>query len=153
MKQDFDIQGMSCAACSSRIEKSVSKLEGIHQVSVNLLTNHMQVDYDENQLDNQKIIDCVVNAGYGATLPKSEMKVEKVKVDPALELKNRFLYSLVFMLPLFYVSMGHMMGLPLPSILLGHENAMIFALLCCFVSLAVIGLNGYADNMNKNNIV
>ena len=141
MKQDFDIQGMSCAACSSRIEKSVSKLEGIHQVSVNLLTNHMQVDYDENKLDNQKIIDCVVNAGYGATLPKSEMKVEKVKVDPALELKNRFLYSLVFMLPLFYVSMGHMMGLPLPSILLGHENALIFAFTQFLLCLPVLIIN------------
>lgn len=141
MKQDFDIQGMSCAACSSRIEKSVSKLEGIHQVSVNLLTNHMQVDYDENKLDNQKIIDCVVNAGYGATLPKSEMKVEKAKVDPALELKNRFLYSLVFMLPLFYVSMGHMMGLPLPSILLGHENALIFAFTQFLLCLPVLIIN------------
>lgn len=140
MKQDFDIQGMSCAACSSRIEKSVSKLEGIHQVNVNLLTNHMQVDYDESLLNNQKIIDCVVNAGYGATLPQTK-QVEIKKEDPALELKNRFIYSLVFMLPLFYVSMGHMMGLPLPSILLGHENALIFAFTQFLLCLPVLIIN------------
>ena len=140
MKQDFDIQGMSCAACSSRIEKSVSKLEGIHQVNVNLLTNHMQVDYDESLLNNQKIIDCVVNAGYGATLPQTK-QVEVKKEDPALELKNRFIYSLVFMLPLFYVSMGHMMGLPLPSILLGHENALIFAFTQFLLCLPVLIIN------------
>lgn len=140
MKQDFDIQGMSCAACSSRIEKSVSKLEGIHQVNVNLLTNHMQVDYDESLLNNQKIIDCVINAGYGATLPQTK-QVEIKKEDPALELKNRFIYSLVFMLPLFYVSMGHMMGLPLPSILLGHENALIFAFTQFLLCLPVLIIN------------
>lgn len=140
MKQDFDIQGMSCAACSSRIEKSVSKLDGIKQVNVNLLTNHMQVDYDESLLDNQKIIDCVVNAGYGATLPQTK-QVEIKKEDPALELKNRFIYSLVFMLPLFYVSMGHMMGLPLPSILLGHENALIFAFTQFLLCLPVLIIN------------
>lgn len=140
MKQDFDIQGMSCAACSSRIEKSVSKLEGIHQVNVNLLTNHMQVDYDESVLNNQKIIDCVVNAGYGATLPQTK-QVEVKKEDPALELKNRFIYSLVFMIPLFYVSMGHMMGLPLPSILLGHENALIFAFTQFLLCLPVLIIN------------
>lgn len=140
MKQDFDIQGMSCAACSSRIEKSVSKLDGIKQVNVNLLTNHMQVDYDESLLNNQKIIDCVVNAGYGATLPQTK-QVEIKKEDPALELKNRFIYSLVFMLPLFYVSMGHMMGLPLPSILLGHENALIFAFTQFLLCLPVLIIN------------
>ena len=139
MKQDFDIQGMSCAACSSRIEKSVSKLDGIHQVSVNLLTNHMQVDYDENQLTNQMIIDCVVNAGYGATLPQT--KIEVKKEDPSLELKKRFLYSLFFMLPLFYVSMGHMMVLPLPNILLGHKNALIFAFTQFLLCLPVLMIN------------
>ena len=127
MKQEFDIQGMSCAACSSRVEKSVSKLDGIKVCNVNLLTNHMSVEYDENILNDQMIIDCVVNAGYGATLPNKEIKIEKKKEDPSLELKKRFQTSLIFMLPLFYVSMGHMMGLPLPSILLGHENALIFA--------------------------
>lgn len=140
MKQDFDIQGMSCAACSSRIEKSVSKLDGIKQVNVNLLTNHMQVDYDESLLNNQNIIDCVINAGYGATLPQTK-QVEIKKEDPALELKNRFIYSLVFMLPLFYVSMGHMMGLPLPSILLGHENALIFAFTQFLLCLPVLMIN------------
>lgn len=141
MKQKFDIQGMSCAACSSRIEKSVSELKGMNQVSVNLLTNHMQVDYDENVLNNQMIMDCVRNVGYGATLPKSDKKEKTVKVDPSLELKNRFLYSCVFMIPLFYVSMGHMMGFYLPSILLGHENALIFAFTQFLLCLPVLIIN------------
>ena len=108
MKQDFDVQGMSCAACSSRIEKSVSQLDGVEQVSVNLLTNHMQVNYDESKLDDQKIIDCVVKAGYGATLPNASNSVKKsevIKEDEAEGMKKRFIASLIFMLPLFYISM------------------------------------------------
>ena len=127
MKQEFDIQGMSCAACSSRVEKAVTKLDGINKCNVNLLTNHMSVEYDEKILNDQMIIDCVVDAGYGATLPNNKIKIEKKKIDDSIELKKRFLVSLIFMLPLFYISMGHMMSMPLPSILLGHENAVIFA--------------------------
>ena len=141
MKQEFDIQGMSCAACQARIEKSVSKLDGIKQCNVNLLTNHMSVEYDEKILNDHMIIDCVVDAGYGATLPNSKEKIEKKKEDPSLELKKRFQISLIFMLPLFYVSMGHMMGLPLPSILLGHENAIIFAFTQFLLCLPVLIIN------------
>ena len=141
MKQDFDVQGMSCAACSTRVEKSVSKLEGIKNVSANLLTNHMQVEYDETKLNNQMIIDCVVQAGYGATLPDQKVETVTKKEDPAEELKKRFIRSLIFMVPLFYVSMGHMMGLPLPSILLGHENAIIFAFTQFLLCLPVLIIN------------
>ena len=156
MKQEFDIQGMSCAACSSRIEKSVCKLNGIQNVNVNLLTNHMSVEYDESVLNNQMIIDCVVDAGYGATLPNTEIKIEKKKEDPSLELKKRFQTSLIFMIPLFYVSMGHMMGLPLPSILLGHENALIFAFTQFLLCLPVLiinkkyYINGFKALFNKS---
>ena len=156
MKQEFDIQGMSCAACSSRVEKSVNKLEGIKVCNVNLLTNHMSVEYDEKLLNDQMIIDCVVNAGYGATLPNKEIKIKKKKEDPSLELKKRFQTSLIFMLPLFYVSMGHMMGLPLPSILLGHENALIFAFTQFLLCLPVLiinkkyYINGFKALFNRN---
>lgn len=144
MKQDFDVQGMSCAACSSRIEKSVSQLDGVEQVSVNLLTNHMQVNYDEKKLNDQKIIDCVVKAGYGATLPNASNTVKKsevIKEDEAEGMKKRFIASLIFMLPLFYISMGHMVGSPLPSILLGHENALIFAFTQFLLCLPVLIIN------------
>lgn len=68
MKEKFDVTGMSCSACSSHVEKSVSKLEGIKTVSVNLLTNSMQVEYDETKLDTGKIIEAVEHAGYGASV-------------------------------------------------------------------------------------
>ena len=144
MKQDFDIQGMSCAACSSRIEKNVSQLDGVEQVSVNLLTNHMQVSYDEKKLNDQKIIDCVVNTGYGATLPNQADHAKTADVtheDESEGMKKRFIASLIFMIPLFYLSMGHMVGLPLPAILLGHENALIFAFTQFLLCLPVLIIN------------
>lgn len=141
MKQDFDIQGMSCAACSSRIEKNVAQMSGVRSVSVNLLTNHMQVDYDEKMLNPQNIIDCVVKAGYGATLFHAEKKQKVVKENESLDLKKRFIASLCFMLPLFYISMGHMIGLPLPVILVGHENALIFAFTQFLLCLGIMLIN------------
>lgn len=76
MKEKFDVTGMSCSACSSHVEKSVSKLEGIKTVSVNLLTNSMQVEYDETKLDTGKIIEAVEHAGYGASVKKTEATVK-----------------------------------------------------------------------------
>ena len=71
MKEKFDVTGMSCSACSSHVEKSVSKLEGVHAVSVNLLTNSMQVEYDETKLGTENIIEAVEHAGYGASVKRS----------------------------------------------------------------------------------
>lgn len=141
MKQDFEIQGMSCAACQTRIEKSVSQLEGMKSVQVNLLTNHMKVEYNDSILDDKKIMECVSSAGYGATVSGKRAVENKEKEDLSLPLKRRFMMSLIFMVPLFYISMGHMMGLPLPSILLGHENALIFAFTQFLLCLAVMIIN------------
>ena len=74
MKEKFDVTGMSCSACSSHVEKSVSKLEGIKTVSVNLLTNSMQVEYDETKLDTGKIIEAVEHAGYGASVKEASFE-------------------------------------------------------------------------------
>ena len=73
MKQKFDVTGMTCSACSSRVEKCVSKLAGAEQVSVNLLTNSMQVVYDDSQLSDRQIIDAVTKAGYGASVHQEQM--------------------------------------------------------------------------------
>ena len=72
MKQKFDVTGMTCSACSSRVEKCVSKLAGAEQVSVNLLTNSMQVVYDDSQLSDRQIIDAVTKAGYGASVHQEQ---------------------------------------------------------------------------------
>lgn len=110
MKEKFDVTGMTCSACSSRVEKCVSKLEGIQNVSVNLLTNSMQVEYDESVLREGQIIDAVVKAGYGAS-PKddspgrtaADRKTSAQRVNPAQEelknMKMRLIVSFIFLIP------------------------------------------------------
>jgi copper-exporting ATPase len=137
-KEQFDITGMTCSACSARIEKSVGKLPGIKEVSVNLLKNSMVASYDESVLDTAGIVQAVEKAGYGAfpkapaqTKSRTASPVQKPEVSTAQaeykQMKQRLLLSALFTIPLFYISMGHMMGWPLPGFLLGMENAITFA--------------------------
>lgn len=142
-KEKFDITGMTCSACVSHIEKAMGKLEGVQSLNVNLLNNNMQVEYDENKLTSDEIVQTVRNGGYGASLhnespsnaPKSSLHNE------TKQMKTRLWVSVVFMLPLFYISMGHMMGLPLPAFLLGHENAMSFAFIQFLLCLPILYVN------------
>ena len=85
LKEKFDIQGMTCSSCSAHVEKAVKKLEGIKEVNVNLLSNNMTVEYDENILDNSKIIKSVIDAGYGANLHEEskETRGKKGKIEKA----------------------------------------------------------------------
>ncbi len=139
MNEKFDVTGMTCSACSSRVEKCVSKLEGVEEVSVNLLTNSMQVKYKEGEIDENAIISAVEKAGYGAgphqgvQPKKASVKVDAVE-DAMRSMRYRLIVSFIFLIPLFYISMGHMMGLPIPSFLSGMENAIAYALRnFCFV--------------------
>lgn len=151
MKQKFDVTGMTCSACSSRVEKCVRRLDGVNDVSVNLLTNSMQVEYEENVASDDRIIDAVVRAGYGASVRQEGMQknnaegIRKQKKDPAAEqlknMKKRMILSFVFLIPLMYVSMGHMAGLPLPWFLNGTENAVGFALTQFLLCLPVAFVN------------
>lgn len=137
-KEQFDITGMTCSACSARIEKSVGKLPGIKEVSVNLLKSSMVASYDESVLDTAGIVQAVEKAGYGA-LPKAPAQIKSRTASPAAkpevstaqaeykQMKQRLLLSALFTIPLFYISMGHMMNWPLPGFLLGMENAITFA--------------------------
>ena len=116
MKENFDVTGMSCSACSSHVEKSVSKVDGVTKVSVNLLTNSMQVEFDEKTTDTGMIIKAVEDAGYGAAVKQehgaAKGNAEKetgVKKDPVLAMKRRLIISIIFWIPLMYVSMGHML--------------------------------------------
>ena len=146
MKQKFDVTGMTCSACSAHVEKAVRKLEGIGSVSVNLLQNSMVVEYDENALTTDDIISAVKSGGYGASLqgtnkatsaePPKNVALEEMKV-----MKHRLISSFCFLIPLFYVSMGHMMGAPLPEILTGHENIMLFALTQLILATPVLIIN------------
>lgn len=150
MKERFDVTGMTCSACSSHVEKSVSKLTGVENVSVNLLTNSMQVEFDENQLDTAGIIKAVEDAGYGAAVKDEHAKSGTKKAgQPGSQennglsvveqnvknMKKRLIISLIFWIPLMYVSMGHMiyqwLGIPMPpftmNFLHGNENAIAYA--------------------------
>lgn len=144
MKQKFDVTGMTCSACSAHVEKSVSKLDGVQCVNVNLLQNSMVVEYDDNALGTADIIHAVESGGYGASV-QGENKAQEAPKNVAAEemhhMKRRLIASFCFLIPLFYISMGHMMGAPLPAILLGDENVMIFALTQLFLTIPVLIIN------------
>lgn len=143
----LDITGMSCSACSSRIEKVVGRMEGVEEITVNLLTNKAQVNYDEGKLDNTAIIARIEKLGFGAALHHETAKlvVDKPKNTAAEELTEmrwRLLLSLAFTTPLFYLHMGLMYGWPLPSFVLGQQNLLVASLLQLFCCLPVV-ITGY----------
>ena len=146
-KQKFNITGMTCSACSAHVEKAVNKLEGVKSASVNLLANSMTAEFDEGILSAQDIIDAVIQSGYGASLPRkagAKAQAEPREDTMAQELagmKHRMVWSFVFLIPLFYISMGHMMGAPLPAFLMGHENAVAFGLTQLLLTLPIMYLN------------
>lgn len=145
MNKKYKVTGMTCSACSSRVEKCVGKLDGVNTVSVNLLTNSMQIDFDESKLTEEKIADSVTQAGYGMEIPtgKSEKKEEKEDiVEKNIEnMKKRTIWSFIFLIPLMYVAMGHMAGLPQPSFLRGDANAVSFALTQLLLCIPVLYIN------------
>mgnify|MGYP001623066003 FL=1 len=144
MKQKFDVSGMTCSACSAHVEKSVGKLQGVCSVNVNLLQNSMTVEYEDTKLTDDEIIKAVEQGGYGARVhgaENSSTPVENIAQAEMESMKKRLIWSFLFLVPLFYISMGHMMGMPLPPILSGHENMMSFALTQLFLTLPILYLN------------
>ena len=147
MKQTFQVTGMTCSACSAHVEKAVSRVDGVSAVSVNLLSGSMQVSYDENIVTADGIVAAVVNSGYGASLPqkagkrKDAPRREDAAAGELKQMKHRMIWSFVFLLPLFYISMGHMMGAPLPGFLVGMENALAFAFTQLLLTLPIMYLN------------
>ena len=146
MNKKFNVTGMTCSACSASVEKAVKKLEGINSVSVNLLTNSMVVHYNEEVIDENNIIEAVTSAGYGASVfskNKNEIKVsDKMRMEDEIkEMKKRLIISFAFLIPLMYISMGHMMGLPLPSFLSGLENAISYGMTQFLLALVIVYVN------------
>ena len=142
MKLKFQVSGMTCAACSARVEKVIGQVDGVQKVEVNLLGGTMMVEATNVQV-TAEIIAAVQKAGYGAEVfgAKTEKK-EVPKQDEALqEMKKRIIGSFVFLAVLMYFTMGHMVGLPAPHWYHGAENALVAALLQCFLTLPVIYLN------------
>ena len=147
-KELLDITGMSCSACSSRIEKVVGRMDGVETIAVNLLTNKAQITYDDAKLDANAIIARIEKLGFGAAVQQATAKAAlpaKPTNTAALELKEmrqRLALSLAFTMPLFYLHMGLMYGWPLPSIVQGQQNLLLASLLQLFCCLPVV-ITGY----------
>ena len=149
-KTKFDIQGMTCSSCSSHVERAVKKLEGIKSVNVNLLSNNMVVDYDENTLNDSKIIQAVIDAGYGVStyVEKEKNKTKKQedkKEDNIKSMKNRLVISICFLVPLMYIAMNHMLyewfELPILKFFHGNENALAFGFTQFLLLLPIVYVN------------
>ena len=140
MKQKFDVMGMSCSACSSHVDGCVRKLKGVSSVEVNLLSNSMNVEYDENTVNPDAIISAVQSAGYDACLPGEKKEAVAIK-DDSKPIKKRIILSFIFLAFLMYVSMGNMFSYPLPAIFKGEQNALINALTQLLLVLPIMYLN------------
>lgn len=139
MKKKFEVTGMTCSACSAHVEKSVSKLQGVKNVSVSLLAGSMTVEFDEKSVSEQNIIEAVQKAGYGAAIAGQTKSVAPAKQSGVSLF--RLVFSIAVCVVLMYVAMGHMVGLPLPSFLDGVQNAVSFALVQFVLCLAVWYVN------------
>lgn len=151
-KTKFDITGMTCSACQAHVEKAVKALDGVSDVNVNLLRNYMQAEYDESVTNIEKIISAVEKAGYGASESGKKTGISSSD-DNTKAMKRRLILSLCFMIPLFYLCMGHMFGLPVPSILDGHENMMLFCLTQLLLTIPIIALNFHFFRNGFKNIL
>lgn len=185
IKQTFDVTGMTCAACSSRVEKTTNRVEGVRKANVNLLKNSMEVEFEQDanvSLVTQAIEAAVDKAGYGAIPRNSDrggmptqmplgqegnlhhesssfdlddqgrfvsssntqentVRASNIAEQERKAIFRRLIISLIFMVPLFYISMGHMFGWPLPSFFLGPENAMVWALTLFVLLIPILCVN------------
>lgn len=148
-KQKYDITGMTCSACATHIEKAVNKLPGVQKAEVNLLANSMQAEYNDD-VTPQEIVDAIEKAGYGATpvLPKgaaagvASVANKQTPMEKEIKsMKHRLIVSFAFLIPLMYISMGHMVGLPLPGFLSGTQNAVSFALTQFLLTIPIVLVN------------
>ena len=141
MTEQFAVTGMTCAACSAHVEKAVSRLSGVQSAPVNLMLGSMTVTYDETTVTESDIIAAVKAAGYGAS-PASQTDQGQLRRDQDAALhrrKKHLIWSVVFLVPLFYLSMGHMMGLPLPQVL--HMHPLLLACLQLALVIPILILN------------
>ncbi len=151
--EKFNITGMTCAACQANVTKRVQKLPGVEDVNVSLMANSMTVSYDEQALDTGRITGAVMEIGYGAApvdVPaggkandfKSQWEERQQRAkDEQGRMRRRLITSIAILVPLMYIAMGGMMGLPLPGILTGMENALISALTQMLMTIPILLIN------------
>ncbi len=149
MRRKFKIEGMSCAACSASVEKAVLRVNGVRSATVSLLLKSMDCDYDETVLSTADIVAAVEKIGFSASVAAETDKPpdggksdgKKIKTDAQKAMKPRLLLSVLFLIPLLYISMGHMLKLPLPEFLHGTENAVAFAFSQFVLTLPIVYAN------------
>ena len=159
MAQDkFDVGGMTCAACQAHVDRAVSKLDGVQSVAVNLLAGSMLVDYDPAQVSPDDICTAVDRAGYSASPVEAgaaassgsaqarsgaaHMESPTKKLEAAASaMRARLIVSIVFLIPLFYIGMGHMLGWPLPSVFTDHTHSMTLALTELVLLIPIVYVN------------
>ena len=151
MQEKFVVTGMTCAACSAHVEKAVSQLQGVDSVAVNLMLGSMLVDYDPAQVTAQAIVSAVENGGYGA---KPAADAEKQDTRRAQEealgrMRRRLVWSIVCLVPLFYISMGHMMGLPLPAFLTRSHLTHALAQLVLCVPILILNRSYFTVGFSR----
>ncbi len=142
-KQEININGMTCSACSSAVSKELNKLDGVNNVEVQLLANKAVFEYDEDKIKLSTIINAIDEIGYKASTNDSKRTINKEdnSLKEYQKMKNKCVTSFVFGIPLFYLSMGHMMGWPLPEIFLGANNAINFAFTQFLLTIAIAFIN------------
>ncbi|MDO5725437.1 MAG: heavy metal translocating P-type ATPase [Tissierellia bacterium] len=164
MERHFNIEGMTCAACVAAVERSVNKIEGIDEVEVNLLTKSMTVRAKD--IDDKKIIAAIEKAGYKAQLKNDESKAEgtdnsqlessDIYAKEKTDMKRRLIISAIFMIPLMYIAMGEMFGMPLPKFLSGHDRRLSNVFTQFLLSIPVLFVNkkyftgGFKALLNRN---
>ncbi|MDR2947545.1 MAG: heavy metal translocating P-type ATPase [Candidatus Adiutrix sp.] len=145
-QEHFDISGMTCSACSRRVHQAAAALDGVREANVNLLKNRLTVSFDERAVSANDVAAAVEKAGYGAALRNGQARaIAAPTEDPAIAelraMKVRLGLSFLFTVPLFYLAMGHMAGLPLPGFFLGAQNAAAFAFTQLLLTVPVVAVN------------
>lgn len=150
--EKYNVTGMTCAACQANVTRCVQKLDGVEDVNVSLLANQMTVSYDENKLRPENIISAVEGAGYGASSMEKALEKDtgfrgewqlrkKQAEDSRQSMKRRLIYSVVLLVPLMYIAMGSMLGLPVPGFFTGTQNALVSALAQLLLTVPIIFIN------------
>lgn len=140
MTKQFAVTGMTCAACSAHVERAVSQLPGVQSAAVNLMLGRLNASYDESKVTSDQIIDAVIRAGYGAReADANDLAPDKQQDEVVRRMGRRLLWSAVCLVPLFYISMGHMLGLPVPSLF--RENHLAMAIAELVLLLPILLLN------------
>ena len=140
MTKQFSVTGMTCAACSAHVERAAGQVPGVQEAAVNLMLGRLHVTYDESVTSPQAIIDAVIRSGYGAReADEADLAPDKQQEETVRRMGQRLLWSALCLVPLFYISMGHMMGLPVPMIF--HTQPLVLALAELALLLPILILN------------